>query len=141
MTPDQIREFFATQERHWRERNPAALAEGHSAHGTIVSPIFRTVTGTKEIAASYRALFEMFPDWDYRAEPLLVDGDRVAQPFNVTATHQGEFMGIPGSGKRVTIQGVRLFTMNDGRIEHERRHYDFTGLLIQLGVIRGKPGR
>jgi steroid delta-isomerase-like uncharacterized protein len=83
----------------------------------------------------------MFPDWDYRAEPLLVDGDRVAQPFNVTATHLGEFMGIPGSGKRVTIQGVRLFTMNDGRIEHERRHYDFTGLLIQLGVIRGKPGR
>ncbi len=141
MTPDQIREFFATQERHWRDRDAAALAGGHSATGTIVSPIFRTVTGMEEIAASYRAIFEIFPDWDLRSEPLLVDGGRVAQPFNVTATHRGEFMGIAGSGKRFSIQGVRLFTMGDGRIDHERRYYDFTGLLIQLGVIRGKPAR
>lgn len=139
MTPDQIREFFAVQERHWRERDALALAEGHSAEGTIISPIFRTVTGTKEIVASYRALFEIFPDWDLRAEQLLVDGERVAQPFTVTAVHQGEFMGLPGSGKRFTIHGVRLFTMGDGRIDQERRYYDFTGLLIQLGVIRGKP--
>lgn len=141
MTHEQIREFFAAQERHWRDRDAAALADGHSDDGTIVSPIFRTVKGTKEIAASYRALFEIFPDWDLRSEDLLVDGHRVAQPFNATATHEGEFMGIPGSGKRFTIEGIRMFTMGSGRIDHERRYYDFTGLLIQLGVIRGKPAR
>lgn len=141
MDHEQIREFFAQQQQHWRDRDAAALADGHAADGTIISPIFRTVTGRDEIVASYRSLFEIFPDWDYRAEHLLVDGSRVAESFTVSATHRGEFMGIPGTGRRFTLDGVRLFTMRDGRIGHERRYYDFTGLLIQLGVLRGKPPR
>ncbi len=140
MTPEQIREFFATQQRHWRERDAAALAEGHTADGTIISPIFRTVTGARDIAVSYTTLFDIFPDWEWVGEDLLIDGDRVAQPFSAAATHEGDFMGLPGSGKRFNIQGVRLFTMRDGRIAHERRYYDFTGLLIQLGVLKSKPG-
>ena len=140
MTPDQIRAFFATQQRHWRDRNAAALAEGHTPDGTIISPIFRTVTGARDIAVSYTTVFDIFPDWDFTGEDLLIDGDRVAQPFSVSATHQGEFMGLAGTGKRFNIQGVRLYTMRDGRIAHERRYYDFTGLLIQLGVLKSKPG-
>lgn len=142
MAHEQVREFFAAQEQHWRIRDPEALANGHTENGTIVSPIFRTVTGAKDILASYRALFEIFPDWDYRGERLLIDidGVNVAEPFTASATHRGEFMGLPGTGKRFTIQGVRLFVMQDGRIAHERRYYDFTGLLIQLGVLRSKPG-
>lgn len=140
MTHDEIREFFAAQQRHWRDRDPEALAAGHTADCTLVSPIFRTVTGARNIAVSYTTLFDIFPDWEYRAGELLIDGDQVAEPFTATATHQGEFMGLPGSGRRFTIEGVRLFRMRDGRIAHERRYYDFTGLLIQLGVLKGKPG-
>ena len=140
MTPERIREFFATQQKHWRDRNAAALAEGHTADGTIISPIFRTVTGARDIAVSYTTLFDIFPDWDFTGEDLLIDGERVAQPFSVSATHEGEFMGLAGSGKRFNIHGVRMFTMRDGRIAHERRYYDFTGLLIQLGVLKSKPG-
>jgi steroid delta-isomerase-like uncharacterized protein len=139
MSNDEIREFFALQARHWRERDAMGLAGGHTPDGTIVSPIFRTVTGADGIADSYRSLFTIFPDWDYKGTQLLIDGDRVAEPFTATATHKGEFMGIAGTGKRFTIEGVRLFEMRAGRIAHERRYYDFTGLLIQLGVLRGKP--
>ena len=140
MTHDEIRAFFTEQDTHWRNRDPHGLAAGHAEDGTLVSPIFRTVTGARNIAVSYTTLFDVFPDWDYRSEALLIDGDRVAQPFTVTATHEGEFMGLPGSGKHFTIEGVRLFTMRDGKIAHERRYYDFTGLLIQLGVLKSKPG-
>lgn len=139
MTDDQIREFFTAQQRHWQARDAAALAAGHTTDGVIISPIFRTVTGADQIAASYRSLYEIFPDWDYRATQLLIDGSRVAEAFTATATHKGEFLGLAGSGKRFTIEGVRLFEMRDGRIAHERRYYDFTGLLIQLGVLRSKP--
>jgi hypothetical protein len=59
----------------------------------------------------------------------------------VHATHVHEFMGLPGSGRKVDIQGMRLMKMRDGLIAYERRYYDFTGLLIQLGVLRGKPAR
>jgi steroid delta-isomerase-like uncharacterized protein len=140
MTQDQIREFFIAQAAHWRNRDAEALTRAHASDGTIVSPIFRTVTGARAIAQSYTTLFEIFPDWDLEAEDLLIDGDRVAQPFTVTATLQGEFMGMPGTGKEFTIQGVRVFTMRDDLIGHERRYYDFTGLLMQIGVLKGKPG-
>jgi steroid delta-isomerase-like uncharacterized protein len=139
MTHDEVLEFFARQQEHWKARDPDALAHCHTEDGTVVSPIFRTVVGKAEISASYRSLFQIFPDWTYVGEELLVDGDRVAQLFSAAATHVGEFMGLPGSGRKFHIHGVRLFRMKDDRIHHERRYYDFTGLLIQLGVLKSKP--
>lgn len=140
MTRNDIQEFFATQQEHWHARDPQKLAGGHAQNGTIISPIFRTVTGAAAILASYRSLFEIFPDWDYRGERLLIDGSSVAEPFSVTATHVGEFMGLVGTGRRFELHGVRLYDMKDGLILFERRYYDFTGLLIQLGVLRSKLG-
>jgi predicted ester cyclase len=136
--PD-IEAFFERQREYWVARDPVGLANGHAGDGVLVSPIFRTVTGRAEILGSYRRLFLIFPDWDYKAGDRLVDGSRVAEPFVATATHVGEFMGFDGTGRRFEIQGVRLFQMRDGLIAHERRYYDFTGMLMQLGVLRGKP--
>ena len=81
MSPDQIRAFFREQEPHWRNRDAAALAAGHAPGGALVSPIFGTVSGDRAIAVSYTTLFDIFPDWDFQADDLLIDGDRVAQPF------------------------------------------------------------
>lgn len=139
MTHGEICAFFDAQRDHWRARDPEQLANGHAENGVLVSPIFRSVTGRPAILSSYRSLFDIFPDWDYRAERVLIDGAMVAEPFSATATHVGEFMGLAGSGRRFEIQGVRLFEMKAGLIAHERRYYDFTGMLIQLGVLRSKP--
>jgi steroid delta-isomerase-like uncharacterized protein len=141
MTRDDAVAFFSLQQQRWNDRDADALAAGHSEDGTIVSPIFRTVQGRSDILASYRTLFATFPDWRYVGQQLLVDGPHVAQQFLVHATHSGEFMGIPGSGRKFEIQGVRLIEMKEGLIAYERRYYDFTGLLIQLGILRGKPAR
>jgi steroid delta-isomerase-like uncharacterized protein len=141
MTRDEVVAFFERHQRQWEARDPAALAGGHASDGTIVSPIFRTVRGLDEIVESYRALFATFPDWRYVATDLLVDRDRVVQPFTVSATHVGDFMGIAGSGRKFEFDGIRFFEMRDGLIAHERRYYDFTALLMQLGVLRGKPAK
>jgi steroid delta-isomerase-like uncharacterized protein len=141
MTRDEAVTFFARQQEYWNSRNSEALALTHTPDGTVVSPIFRTVSGRADILQSYTSLFATFPDWQYIGQQLLVDGNHVAQQFLVHATHSGEFMGLPGSGRRFDIQGVRLFEMRDGLIAYERRYYDFTGLLIQLGVLRSKPAK
>ncbi len=141
MTRDAIVSFFVERQQAWDARDPDRLADGHAEDGTVVSPMFGRREGREAIRASYRALFETFPDWMFVGEPVLVDGDQVAQPFGVTATHVGEFMGLAGTNRRFKVQGVRLFDLRDGRILHERRFYDFTGLLIQVGVLRGKPAK
>jgi len=139
MTRDEIQGLFDRRGDAWRRRDVEALAASHAAHGVVVSPMFTTVTGRDHIVEAYRSLFRAFPDWAYEGDPLIVDGARVAQPFTVQATHAGEFMGLPGSGKHFTIHGVLLFEVGDGLIQTERRIYDFTGLLIQLGVLRSRP--
>ena len=50
-------------------------------------------------------------------------------------------MGLAGTNRRFRIQGVRLYDMKAGLIQTERRLYDFTGLLIQVGVLRSKPAK
>lgn len=141
MTHDEAVRFFAVQQQEWDRRDSEALTLRHAEDGTVISPIFRTVHGRADILASYVSLFTTFPDWRYVGEQLLVDGDAVAQEFSVHATHSGTFMGLPASGRAFDIRGVRLFRMKDGLIAHERRYYDFTGLLIQLGILRGKPAK
>ena len=141
MTRDDAVKFFAEQQVDWNARDADALARRHAPDGTVVSPIFRTVQGFDEILGSYRSLFTVFPDWQLIGQEPMVDGNRLAQPFLVKATHSADFMGLPGSGRKVEIEGVRVFEMKDGLIAYERRYYDFTGLLIQLGVLRGKPAR
>ena len=141
MTHDDARTLFSRQQDAWNAQDAAALTRAYTEDGTIVSPIFRTIEGKDAILKSFRALFETFSDWQYSGQELIIDGDNIAQPFVARAIHTSEFMGLPGSGRRFDIQGVCLFKMKEGLIAYERRYYDFTGLLIQLGVLRGKPAR
>jgi C-1 hydroxylase len=139
MTRDEIIRFFDNRQAAWRARDPESLAAGHAEDGTVVSPMFGALHGRTEIAESYRRLFETFPDWFFKNEELIVDADRVAQHFVATATHVGEFMGLSGTNRHGRIEGVMLYTMKDGTILRERRHYDYSALLIQIGVLRSKP--
>lgn len=140
MTRPEIVAFFDEWEKAWASKDPDRLAACYAVEGKVSSPMFKQVSGRVAIAESYYRLFEMFPDWTLTNEDLLIDGDRVARAFQATATHRGEFMGLPGTGRKFQIQGVRLFRMGGGLIQEERRLYDFTNFLIQIGVLRSKPG-
>lgn len=141
MTRPEILAFFADRQAHWNARDAAALAAGHAEDGLVKSPMHGAPRGREAIADSYAALFTVFPDWRFTEDDLLIDGDRVAQVFTAEATHVGEFMGLPGTNRRFRITGVRLYEMAGGLIQSERRVYDFTGLLIQVGVLRSKPAK
>jgi predicted ester cyclase len=101
--------------------------------------MFSKTVGRDAIERSYEALFRSFPDWAMDCEPPLIDGDRIAVPFMAKATHAGRFMGLEGTGRRFEVHGVLLMHMQNGLIAHERRVYDFTGLLVQIGVLKSKP--
>lgn len=139
MTRDETVEFFATRNAAWMARDVGALARTHAENGIVRSPMFGELNGREAIAASYASLFRMFPDWSFMSEALIIDGAMSAQSFQATATHSADFMGLPATGRHFRIEGVRLHTIKDGLIQHEQRIYDFTGLLIQVGVLKSKP--
>ena len=76
-----------------------------------------------------------FPDGRTTIEDLVAEGDRVAYRWTYRGTHQGELMGIPPTGQEVTITGITIDSVSDGRIAEEWNHFDQLGLLQQLGVV------
>jgi steroid delta-isomerase-like uncharacterized protein len=139
MSREQIVAVLNALQRAWNSRDPVALAAAHSEDGVVHSPIFGEVHGRAAIEQSYRDLFTAFADWTFEPLELIVDGQRAAQIFTVTATHTSEIFGVPATHRRFKINGVLVFEFKDGKVAVERRLYDFTGLLVQMGVIKAKP--
>jgi C-1 hydroxylase len=140
MTRDEIVEFFERGDVLWAARDADSLATTYTEDCKVISPIFGDLRGRAAIEQSFRKLFEVFPDLSVKTVELIIDGSRVVQVFNANATHAGEFMGLPGTGRKAQFHGVRIMTVAGGLIAEETRLYDFTLLLMQVGVLRGKPG-
>jgi len=126
----------------WKRRDPASIAQFHASDAVGESPMYATLNGRKAIEDAFRAFFTSFPDATLEVDAILVDPPRVAIFTTVNATHVNEFFGMPGTNRHIEFRMARLLEMNDhGLIARERRIYDFTGLLVQLGVLRAKPAK
>ncbi len=142
MTGDPIKSFIDRHTAAWNRRDAAGLSLDHAEDGMIDSPMFARVEGRPAIRGTYESLFAIFPDWQMGFDAPIADGHRMAVAFSVSATHRGNFMGLEGTGRRCSFDGVSLFDLTpDLLIAAERRFYDFTGLLAQLGVLRIRPAR
>ena len=80
-----------------------------------------------------------FPDIDFSVKEQISEGDKVASRFEWTGTHQGEFMGVPATGKPVRVWGIVIDRLEDVRIKDTRIIMDTLGLMMQLGAI-APPG-
>jgi steroid delta-isomerase-like uncharacterized protein len=123
----------------YESRDSAALASSYTDDAIVTSPMFPRAEGREAIQRSYESIFRIFPDWEIVFEEACITGSRAMLPCKVRATHRGDFMGIAGTGRRVEFDCVLILDFQDGLIRRERRVYDFTGMLIQIGVLRGKP--
>jgi steroid delta-isomerase-like uncharacterized protein len=126
----------------WTRRKPEAIARLFAEDAVAESPIYSTLRGRKAIEDAVRAFFTSFPDITWTDQAILIDPPNIAVFSIASATHVNEFFGLPGTGRRIEMKNSRLLKVNDeGLIVHERRIYDFTGLLVQIGVLRAKPAK
>jgi steroid delta-isomerase-like uncharacterized protein len=129
--------FVAAMNRH----DVAAIAALYAPDCAVESPFFSSLQGRAMVEESFRQWFAIFPDSEVTLESMIADPPRLAVAALITATHEGEMFGVPATHKRVEFRVVRLAEIEDGLIATERRVYDFTGLLVQLGVLRAKPAK
>ena len=76
-----------------------------------------------------------FPDVHIHIEDEIAEGDRVVSRFTAHGTHQGEFMGIPATGKEIHVNGILIFRLADGKLVERWEQADTMGMMIQLGVV------
>jgi steroid delta-isomerase-like uncharacterized protein len=89
--------------------------------------------GMRAAGAMFRAAF---PDWHSDRGLLIGEGDLVVEQFTASGTQRGEIMGAPATGRTVTLGGINVFRIRDGRIAERWGRLDDLGLLTQLGLVR-----
>jgi steroid delta-isomerase-like uncharacterized protein len=68
-------------------------------------------------------------------EDVVAEGDRVVIRTTLKATHQGEFQGLPATGKTISVPGITIYRMDNGKIAEAWLVSDNLGMMQQLGVI------
>lgn len=95
-------------------------------------PSMRGLEGARTLISMFTA---SFPDFTSEIELMAAEDNRVAIRAWHTGTHHGPFMGVPATGKSVTVSATGIYTLQDGKIIQNRVVFDAFGLLQQLGVV------
>jgi predicted ester cyclase len=88
--------------------------------------------GARQEAADFR---QGFPDVVSTIEDLIAEGNKIVARWRSHATHQGEYMGIPPSGKEVEFTGISVYRIEAGKIAESWNVEDQLGLMQQRGAI------
>ena len=81
-------------------------------------------------------LIRAFPDLHITVEDLIEEGDKVVSRNTVTGTHQGEYMGLPPTGKSITYNEIFIVRFVNGRIAETWGVVDVLSQMNQLGLIQ-----
>lgn len=139
MSREEILDVVTQWQQAMSTRNLDALAELYAEDAETESPLGGSAKGREAVITVLEAFHDAFPSATWEFGPLLIDGNRVVGEVIISGTQQGPLLGLPPSGRPFRFDAVVISDLADGKIVHERRIYDFTGLLIQLGVLKAKP--
>ncbi len=95
-------------------------------------------SGVEGARAEVGVFLSAFPDMRVTADQLIAEGDTVVYRGTVSGTQTGEFFGIPPTGKRVTVTGIHIVRIADGKVAEHWSVRDDLGQITQLGLI-SKP--
>jgi steroid delta-isomerase-like uncharacterized protein len=91
--------------------------------------------GVEPFAQQITAFRAAFPDLHVSIDDLLTNGDRFASRTTVTGTHTGDLMGMPATGKRISVEAVDIGRIENGQAKERWGGLNMYSMLTQLGVI------
>ena len=80
------------------------------------APVPTGATGAEALKQVWRVLLPAFPDLHVAVEDVIAEGDKVVARNTVTGTHQGEYRGLPPTGKSISYNEIFIFRFAGGRI-------------------------
>ncbi len=124
-------------EQFWNGNDPAVIAEitvadviGHPTPG-------ETLQGRDILVQRHAGLRRIYGDPHFVVEDLIAEGEKVLLRWFFTGKHIGPFMGAEPTGKQISVGGMNLFQLVDGKIVEFWVNADDLGELQQLGALPG----
>jgi steroid delta-isomerase-like uncharacterized protein len=110
------------------------FSEAYVNHNIPVPGIPGTKAGFRQLVEATR---HAFPDLVVEVQDIVAEGDLVVFHDHVTATSQGEFFGVPASGKSLEWTEIHFLRVVNKQIVEHWTNFDQLGILQQLGAISG----
>jgi steroid delta-isomerase-like uncharacterized protein len=115
----------------------AVVAPDYLFHDPADPALPRGPEGAKRQVRAFRTAF---PDLALTVADEIAEADKVVQRLTATGTHRGPFMGIPPTGRRVTMSSIEIMRVAGGRIAEHWDEFDTAGVLQQLGAVPAPRG-
>ena len=125
----------------WSKGNLAAaddlIGSDFVVHGAGGQAVRSGPDGVKELVAAWRT---GFPDGQMSIDDLLADGDKVIIRMTWRGTHDGDFYGVPPTGKRVAVTSIGIDRVTNGKIVEGWGEVDMLSMYEQIGAITPPTG-
>jgi predicted ester cyclase len=113
-----------------------AIDEGFEPDVLVRTPLPVQATGAQALKQVWAMLLRGLPDLHVTVEDLIAEGDMVVSRNSVTGTHQGEYMGLPPTGKSVTYNEIFIVRFAKNRIAETWGVVDVFSQMKQLGLLQ-----
>src|SRR5215211_1252973 len=105
------------------------------AHTIVMHEPDEDVRGIEGLTQFVSMIRSALPDLRITLEEDIAEGDKVVSRWRAQGTHQGELMGIAPTSNQVTITGITIHRIEEGKIVEEWENWDALGLMQQIGAI------
>jgi steroid delta-isomerase-like uncharacterized protein len=126
-------------EELWNDRNLTVIDEiispDYIHHDPQAADIPAGIDGYRQFVDRY---INAFPDLHMTVEDEIVAGDVVAVRWTVTGTHRGQLPGLPPTGKSISLTGMSIARLRDGKFVESWNNWDALGMMQQLTSASGK---
>jgi steroid delta-isomerase-like uncharacterized protein len=126
-----IRRLFAEV---WNKGNLRVAGEIFSYDYTMHDPIIKHEPGIQSYERHVTQVRATFPDIKFTIEDLVEEGNKVVILWKAQGTHKAEFLGVPDTGKRVTVTGITVTRLSRGKVAESWANWNALGMMQQLGV-------
>jgi len=126
-----VRHYF----EGWANRGDAAVADALIATNVVLHNPPAIVHNLAEYKQGMTAFHTAFPDLHFTIEDEIAEGNKIAIRWTLRATHLGEYQGRPPTGKTVTVTGISIFQIANGKIQNLTVNMDRLSQFQQLGWL------
>jgi steroid delta-isomerase-like uncharacterized protein len=123
-------------EEVWNRRKLEVIKEIISPSHALQAPnMSGSSIGPEAYKRNVRAFLAGFPDLRWSIEDTIAEKDKVVACWTISGTHKGDYLGIPATNKKVSVEGITIHNVAGGKIMDSYSNWDVLGMMQQLGVV------
>jgi steroid delta-isomerase-like uncharacterized protein len=132
---ENVKTYQEAWSQFFDERNMEIINDQYFTEDVTVVIPGDNIIGIEGTKNYYGNFLTGFSDAEFTFVDIFGQGDKLVKHWNFKGTHDGDFFGIPPTGKSLNLYGTTLILMEDGKIKQEQNFFDNLDMLTQLGLM------